>query len=224
MHINVYIYMYIYIYIYKYQDKYINILWSIFGRVFMLFLEALSESIFWRVKRRCRRQGSTFSAFLDFDRFRNRYSERPFSSRKVAWSSAYSVRTPSLPRPCFSRNHNNYFAVWTNGFLKVIVSIEIGSFSVFVCFSLVYVLYTIFITFVHKSSVNAQPLSPPIWKKFSPLFKKRKAFSLILFLLRLILFTFYICSLFFEYPLPPPPWARLVRFVVDFGPTIVRFW
>ena len=38
----------------------------------------------------------------------------------------------------------------------------------FVCFSLCYVLCVIFITFVDKTTVNAQPLSPPIFEKIAP--------------------------------------------------------
>ena len=137
------------------------------------------------------------------------------------------MRTSSLPRPCFSRNHNNYCAAWTSGFVKFIVSIEIGSFSVFVCFSLVYVLYTIVITFVHKNSVSAKPLSPPFLKKFSPLFLNKKCVFPHLVVLRLRFLTFLIFSLFFGCPLPPPPgpdwshvWSTLVPLLFDFGKVV----
>ena len=58
-------------------------------------------------------------------------------------------------------------------FENIIFSMMIGYFPVFVCFSLCYVLYFIFITFVEQTSVNAQPLSPPIFEKIASDFKNK---------------------------------------------------
>ena len=57
------------------------------------------------------------------------------------------------------------------GFLKVICSMLIGSFYVLLCVSLCYVLYPILITFVDKTTVNAQSLSPPTFEKIAPHFE-----------------------------------------------------
>ena len=90
----------------------------------------------------------------------------------------------------------------------------------FFCFSLCYVLYVIFITFVENTSVNAQPLSPPIFQKIAPDFKNK------VFLCCFFTFAFFILvHIFVNFRLPlPTPWPRLVPFVVDFGPIFVRFW
>jgi hypothetical protein len=78
-----------------------------------------------------------------------------------------------------------------------------------------------FITFVEKTSVNAQPLSPPIFEKIAPDFKN-KVFSYFAYL-RLRFLYFFIFLLIFGCPFPPP-WPRLVPFVIDFGTIFVWFW
>ena len=74
-------------------------------------------------------------------------------------------------------------------FKNIIFSLVIGYFSVF-CFSLCYVLYVMFITFVEKTWVNAQPLSPPIFEKIAPDFKKQRFF----------LFCFFTFAFFYTFP------------------------
>ena len=71
--------------------------------------------------------------------------------------------------------------------------------------------------FVDKTSVNAQPLRPPMFENIAPYFKQK-----VFFLLCFFIYFFFIFSSMFEYPLPRP-WARLVPCVVDFGPIFVRF-
>ena len=128
---------------------------------------------------------------------------------------------PSLSRPCFSRNHNSYCAVWTKCLKQNHFFDEAWLLLILFCFSLCYVLYAIFITFVDKTTVNAQPLSPPIFEKIAPHFKNN-VFSYF-GSLRLRFLYFFIFVLIFGCPFPPP-WPRLVPFVVDFGPIFVRFW
>ena len=91
---------------------------------------------------------------------------------------------------------------------------EIGSFSVFFCFSLCYVLYTIFITFVDKTSVNAQPLSSPIFEKISPNFKNN-VFSYF-GSLRFRFFHLFAIFVNFRVPLAPS--------LGQIGPICVRVW
>jgi hypothetical protein len=97
---------------------------------------------------------------------------------------------------------------------NIIFSMMIGYFYVFFCFSLCYVLYVIFITFVEKTSVNAQPLSPPIFEKIAPDFKNN-VFSYFAYL-RLRFLYFFIFSLIFGCPFPP--------FLAQIGPICGRFW
>ena len=101
---------------------------------------------------------------------------------------------------CFSRNHSNPRAFWTYCFEKHHFFDDDWLLFRFFCFSLCYVLYVIFITFVEKTSVNAQPLSPPILEKIAPDFK-----NIVFFLF--CIFTFAFCILFhifvnFRLPLP----------------------
>ena len=97
----------------------------------------------------------------------------------------------------------------------------IGHFSVFSAFRCAMFYMSIFITFVEKTSVNAQPLSSPIFEKMAPDFKN-KVFFLFCF------FTFAFFILFhifvnFRLPLPPPGpdwshlWSILVPFLFGFG-------
>ena len=65
--------------------------------------------------------------------------------------------------PCFHETIIITVPLGPSGFEKVICSMELGSFTVFVVF-LCAICYTIFspcFFFVHKTLVNAQPLSPP---------------------------------------------------------------
>ena len=75
----------------------------------------------------------------------------------------------------------------------------------FNCFSLCYVLYAIFITFVDNTTVNAKPLSPSIFEKIAPHFPQNSFFSFWFF------FTFSYFRWFSGTPcLPPEPdWSDL---------------
>ena len=84
----------------------------------------------------------------------------------------------------------------------------------FCCVSLCSVLYNIFITFFQKTSVNAQPLSPPFFEEIAA--HKEIQFFFSFWCLRLHFFYFFIFLLIFGYPLPTP-WARLAPFWIDFG-------
>ena len=84
----------------------------------------------------------------------------------------------------------------------------------FCCVSLCSVLYNIFITFFQKTSVNAQPLSPPFFQEIAAHKEIQLFFSF--WCLRLRFFYFFIFLLIFGYPLPTP-WARFAPFLIDFG-------
>ena len=84
----------------------------------------------------------------------------------------------------------------------------------FCCVSLCSVLYNIFITFFQKTSVNAEPLSPPFFLEIAA--HKEIQFFFSFWCLRLRFFYFFIFLLIFGYPLPTP-WARFAPFLIDFG-------
>ena len=84
----------------------------------------------------------------------------------------------------------------------------------FCCVSLCSVLYNIFITFFQKTSVNAQPLSPPFFQEIAA--HKEIIFFFSFWCLRLHFFYFFIFLLIFGYPLPTP-WARFAPFWIGFG-------
>ena len=71
------------------------------------------------------------------------------------------------------------------------------------------------------TSVNAQPLSPPIFEKITPHFKQT-VFLFFLFYFRV--FYFVICLLMFGYRFPPSlSWARLVPCVIVFVSLLFDF-
>jgi hypothetical protein len=73
----------------------------------------------------------------------------------------------------------------------------------------------LFITFVAKALVNAQPLGPPIFENIAPDFKN-KVFSYFASL-KLSFLYFFIFLLIFGCPFPPPPPAQI-------GFICGRFW
>ena len=106
-------------------------------------------------------------------------------------------------------------------FLNIIFSMMTGYFSVFSAFRCAMFYMSFFITFVEKTSVNAQPLSPPIFEKIAPDFKNN-VFSYFASL-RLRFLYFFIFSLIFGWPFPPPGpdwshlWSIWVPFLFGFG-------
>ena len=82
------------------------------------------------------------------------------------------------------------------------------------CFSLCYVLYAICIIFVDKTTVNAQPLSPPNFEKIAPHFKNNVFSYFASLRLRFLLFHIFVD---FRLPLPPFPLGQI-------GPICDRFW
>ena len=116
--------------------------------------------------------------------------------QKAEFGYAAFLGGTSLSRPCFSRNHSNHRAVGTYWCL------ERHSFDGdWFIFDFCNVLCNKFITFLHKTLVNAQPLSPPVFEKIAPHFQKERV-SLFWFL-TLAFFVFFIFSLIFAYPFPP---------------------
>ena len=95
----------------------------------------------------------------------------PKSSKWCHKSQISSPMQHLFVKAWFSRNHSNPCAVGTSCFKKHHFFDDDWLLFRFVCFSLCYVLYVIFITFVEKTSANAQPLSPPIFEKIAPDFK-----------------------------------------------------
>ena len=83
---------------------------------------------------------------------------------------------------------------------------------VLAAFLLCSVIYSIFYIF-HKTSLNAQPLLPPFFEELAAHLKHNMVSHLgvLRFFFYFLIFGF-ICW----YPLPPP-WARLVPFLVDVG-------
>ena len=94
-----------------------------------------------------------------------------------------------------------------NCFLKAILSMQIGSLSVFFWFHMCYFLYNMFSTIFYNTTVSAQPLNPPIFEKIAPRFKTNVFHCFGSLRLR---FSFVYICVDFRVPLVPPPWARLV--------------
>ena len=107
-----------------------------------------------------------WGAILDFHDFQKGTLWTTFSHKMYTFAVTFFLVWASLSRPCISRDHNNYCAFGTKSFVRWWLA-----HFLFFCFSLCYVLYTIFITFVHKTSVSAQPLNPLIFEKIYPHFK-----------------------------------------------------
>ena len=98
-------------------------------------------------------------------------------------------------------------------------SMEFGSFSVFVC-ALFYITCSSLFTFnFQNTTVNAQPLSPPIFEKIAP-YCKRTVFYYLFICLR---FHFFLFILLFRVPLASP-WASPVTFLIDVGALFARCW
>ena len=75
--------------------------------------------------------------------------------------------------------------------------------SNYFCFSLCYVLYAIFINFVDKTTVNAQPLRSPIFEKIAANFKNNVSYYFGY--LRLRFFFVFLTLSIFGCPFPPGP-------------------
>ena len=111
-------------------------------------------------------------ALYDFRDFQEGTFWRPFSATKASKMDYSQFPMPSQDGPSFSRNHGNCCAVGTYWSLKGRLLAQVWPHFLFVLLFLWYVLYNILITSVHKSSVNAKPLSPPFFEKIAPHFKK----------------------------------------------------
>ena len=126
---------------------------------------------------------------------------RPFRPSRRQKRSLVSHRAAPCRDPAFHKTIIITVPFGPSVFEKVIFSLKIGSTSVFVCVSLCCVLYDILITFVDKTPLNAQPLSPPIFEKIAPHFKNN-VFSYF-GSLRLYFLNFHI-FVDFRLPLSPP--------------------
>ena len=145
------------------------------------------------------------SLFRSIRRKKKKYPQRPGLSFK---------------RPCFSRNHSNYCAVWTYWFFKghlfdgdwlmfVICSVFLCAMFNKICLSL--------------CSYNLA-VEPSEFAKIAPQLKKTNV-CLILFCCVCVFFIVsYVCWFSSTPSHPPwPEWARLVPFVVDVGAAVDRF-
>ena len=146
--------------------------------------------------------------------------------KSTKWrKKCYNFRVRHFPfcAPLFSRNHSNPRAVGTSWLLKghffdddwLLFHFFYGYWLIvcFCCVSLCSVLYNIF--FFQKTSVNAQPMSPPFFEEIAA-HKKIIVVFFSFLCLRLSFFYSFIVLLIFGYPLPTP-WARFVPFWIDFG-------
>ena len=97
----------------------------------------------------------------------------------------------------FSPNHSNYCAVGTAWLLKGHFFYGDWLILCFCCVSLCSVLYNIFITFFQKTSVNAQPLSPPFFQEIAAHKEIYVFFSFLCF----AFFQFFHISVDFRVPL-----------------------
>ena len=137
-----------------------------------------------------------------------------------AWSfeGAWHRSPPSdLFATQFFTNHNNYRAVWTSCFFKVRFSMEIGLISVLCCVSLCYVLYSIFITLLYKTSVNVKPLTTPVFEEFAAYLTTLCLFSFVCLRLRFRFFSYWCWFPNTPRRPPGPDWLH-------FGSMLMPFW
>ena len=114
------------------------------------------------------------------------------------------VGDSALCAPLFSGNHNNYCADGTSCFWKGQLFDGDWLILCFWCVSLCNVLYTMFITCFHKTSVNAEPWNPSILKK-SPHITINVCFSFFIFVrLRLHFSICLYCCWISGTPCRPP--------------------
>jgi hypothetical protein len=111
-----------------------------------------------------------FGAIFDFHAFPKGTFWTTFSPKQAPKTESPELLGPSFSRPCFSRTRVILVPLGPSVFKNIIFPMMIGYFSVFSAFRCA-MFYVIFITFVEKTSVNAQPLSPQIFMKIAPDFK-----------------------------------------------------
>ena len=86
-----------------------------------------------------------------------------------------------MVRPCFSLNHSNYAAVGPYWILKRRFWMKVCSFvHSFLIFRL-YIISPFFTPLFHKTTVNVQPLSPPVFNKIATHSKNLRFFILFVF-------------------------------------------
>ena len=129
--------------------------------------------------------------------------------KNCARSPGVTRRSPLLAflnRPCFSLNHSNYAAVGPYWILKRRFWMKVCSFvHIFLIFRL-YIISPFFTHLFHKTTVNVQPLSPPVFNKIATHSKNLRSF--IFFYLGLHVFNLLLFLLIFRSPLAPS-WCRM---------------
>ena len=142
--------------------------------------------------------------------------------KNCARSPGVTRRSPLLAflnRPCFSLNHSNYAAVGPYWILKRRFGMKVCSFfHIFLIFRL-YIISPFFTPLFHKTTVNVQPLSPPVFDKIATHSKNLRFF--ILLYLRLHFFNLLLFLLICRSPLAPF-WLLLAPFRYPFGSMLVH--
>ena len=127
-----------------------------------------------------------------------------------------------MPRPCFSRNHSNYYAVAPYCFFKD--HFVARGCPIFIIFFSVCCSFYLFISkqlsiHFHNTTVNVEPLSPTNFEKIAP-YLKSNVFSYFGSLR--LLFYFLIFLLLFGYPLLPP--GQNAQILIVLGAIVSRCW
>ena len=121
---------------------------------------------------------------------------------------------------CFSRNHKLLWCLDLMFFKRSFYRWRVAP-VLLVLILCVLLCIQYFIYFVHNTTVNAQPLSPPIFDKIGPHLKKRRS------LLSSWFFAFaFLCFCTFAYvcwPLPSP-WPRLAPLLGECGAIVGQCW
>ena len=96
-------------------------------------------------------------------------------------NSTWCSKKAFLNRPCFSLNHSNYAAVGPYWILKRRIWMKVCTFfHIFLIFRL-YMVSPFFTPLFHKTTVNVQPLSPPVFNKIATHSKNLRFFILFVF-------------------------------------------
>ena len=111
----------------------------------------------------------------------NGTQNRPSGAKNASKFISTVVPFAFLNRPCFSLNHSNYAAVGPYWILKRRFGMKVCSFfHIFLIFRL-YIISPFFTPLFHKTTVNVQPLSPPVFNKIATHSKNLRFFILFVF-------------------------------------------
>ena len=163
-------------------------------------------------------------AIFDSHDFQDSTLWTTFSPKQVPNNTDRFIPERSLPRPCPSRNHDNYCDVGTYWFFKARFSLKMLINFRICLFSVSFFLPSILITIFHKTTVNVYPLSPPVFEKIAPQLYKNGFFFMLVLCVCVFCCCFFIdCRWAGTLVLHSPTGPR-GGFMQPMGGSHTRFW